>query len=31
MKVELTIPTDLSDIKLSQYLKFLKTTKDVEG
>ena len=30
MKFELTIPTELSDIKLSQYLKFLKTTKDVE-
>lgn len=30
MKFELTIPTELSDIKLSQYLKFLKTTKDIE-
>lgn len=30
MKFELTIPTELSDIKLSQYLKYLKTTKDVE-
>lgn len=30
MKFELTIPTDLSDIKLSQYKKFVRTTKDSE-
>ena len=28
MKVKLTIPTQLKDIKLSQYQKFIKTTKD---
>jgi len=30
MKVKLTIPTELKDIKLSQYQKFIKTTKDSE-
>ena len=30
MKIELTIPTKLSDIKLSQYQKFARTTKDSE-
>lgn len=30
MKVKLTIPEGLADIKLSQYQKFLKTTKDIE-
>jgi len=28
MNVKITIPTTLSDIKLSQYQKFIKTTKD---
>ena len=28
MKIKLTVPTELNDIKLSQYQKFLKTTKD---
>ena len=28
MKVKLTVPTSLSDIKLSQYQKFVRTTKD---
>jgi hypothetical protein len=30
MKLKVTIPTSLSDIKLSQYQKFIKTTKDSE-
>jgi hypothetical protein len=30
MKLEITIPTDLSEIKLSQYQKFLKIAKDNE-
>lgn len=30
MKVPINIPTKLSDIKLSQYQKFIKTTKDSE-
>lgn len=30
MKVKLTIPTSLKDIKLSQYQKFLRNTKDSE-
>ncbi len=30
MKVKVTVPTTLKDIKLSQYQKFLKTTKDIE-
>jgi hypothetical protein len=30
MKVKLTIPTSLSDIKLSKYQKFIRTTKDSE-
>lgn len=28
MKIKITIPTSLKDIKLSQYQKFIKTTKD---
>lgn len=28
MKINITVPTTLKDIKLSQYKKFLKTTKD---
>ena len=28
MKIKITIPTELKDIKLSQYQKFIKTTKD---
>jgi len=30
MKLKVKIPTDLSDIKLSQYQKFIRTTKDSE-
>ena len=30
MKLKVTIPTSLADIKLSQYQKFIKTTKDSE-
>ena len=30
MKLEITIPTDLSEIKLSQYQKFIKIAKDNE-
>ena len=30
MKIKVTIPTSLKDIKLSQYQKFLRTTKDSE-
>ena len=30
MKIPINIPTSLSDIKLSQYQKFVKTTKDSE-
>lgn len=30
MKINVTIPTSLADIKLSQYQKFVKTTKDIE-
>jgi hypothetical protein len=30
MKVKIKVPTSLSDIKLSQYQKFLRVTKDVE-
>ena len=30
MKLKIKIPTELKDIKLSQFQKFLKTTKDVE-
>jgi hypothetical protein len=30
MKLKVTIPTSLADIKLSQYQKFIKTTKDIE-
>lgn len=30
MKINVTIPTSLADIKLSQYQKFIKTTKDIE-
>ena len=30
MKIKISIPSDLNDIKLSQYQKFLKTTKDSE-
>jgi hypothetical protein len=30
MKINLSVPTSLSDIKLSQYQKFLKVTKDNE-
>ena len=30
MKVKITVPTSLSEIKLSQYQKFLRTTKDSE-
>lgn len=30
MKVNITIPTELKDIKLSQFQKFIRTTKDVE-
>ena len=30
MKVPIRIPTELSEVKLSQYQKFLKTTKDSE-
>lgn len=30
MKISLTVPTSLNDIKLSQYQKFIKVTKDSE-
>lgn len=30
MKVKITVPTSLKDIKLSQYQKLLRTTKDIE-
>ena len=30
MKMKIKIPTELKDIKLSQFQKFLKTTKDIE-
>ena len=30
MRVKITVPTSLSEIKLSQYQKFLRTTKDSE-
>jgi len=30
MKIELTIPTTLNDIKLAQYQKFLSIAKDNE-
>lgn len=30
MKINITVPSDLNDIKLSQYQKYIKTTKDKE-
>ena len=30
MKIKVSVPTDLSDIKLSQYQKLLRVTKDIE-